>query len=87
MRHLPARASESGLVSTPALEGRNLNSLGFQPQVSWPRRIQTPEGWPAASKSATLPGFGSCAAPHLGLKPQAIQISPLRGELGEEVRS
>ncbi len=86
MRHLPAKASETGLVSTPALKGRNLNSLGFQPQAGRPRRIQTPKGWPISMQSATPSGFGSDAAPHLGLKPQAIQISPLWGETGEEAR-
>ena len=62
-----------------APQGRHLNSLGFQPQVSRPQQTLTPKGWPGGLEQATLTGFGCLEAPHLGLKPQAIQIPPLRG--------
>ncbi len=54
-----------------APKGRNLNSLGFQPQVGDVKKSPSPEG-------AALNG----AARYLGLKPQAIQIPPLQGGWG-----
>jgi hypothetical protein len=76
----------AGLVPALAPQGRNLNSLGFQPQVGGPNPPQTPQGWPIGLESATLAGFDFRGTPYLGLKPQAIQIPPLRGEGGDKPR-
>ncbi len=54
----------------PALEGRHLNSLGLQPQVSRPQDLLSPEG--ATPGKADRP-------PSLGLTPQASQMPPLQG--------
>jgi len=68
-----------------ALEGRHLNSLGFQPQVGSVKKSPSPEG--AALNGAMgvalsgLEGIGWWAR-YLGLKPQAIQMPPLRGGWG-----
>ena len=88
----PGRAGVAVRVTRPgpALKGRNLNSLGFQPQVKRPHRFQVPKGRQIFAfrtirlGSATLTGFGFWKAPCLGLKPQAIQIPPLWG--GDEPR-
>jgi hypothetical protein len=40
-----------------APKGRNLNSLGLQPQVRRPKFIQTLKGWPIRPGPATPPGF------------------------------
>ncbi len=67
-----------------ALKGRNLNSLGLQPQVGNVKKSPSPEG--AALHGAmgvALSGLGwILGARYLGLKPQAIQISPLQGGWG-----
>jgi hypothetical protein len=67
-----------------ALEGRYLNSLGFQPQVGGIKRSPSPEG--AALHGAmgvALSGLEEIfGARYLGLKPQAIQMPPLRGGWG-----
>jgi hypothetical protein len=87
VRGISRRVVGAGLVPALAPQGRNLNSLGFQPQVGVRSTRQTPEGWPIGPRSATPPGFGIFGvAPHLGLKPQANQIPPLRGEGGDEPR-
>jgi hypothetical protein len=67
-----------------ALEGRNLNSLGFQPQVGDVKRSPSPEGAALnAAKGVALSGLKWIwGARYLGLKPQAIQIPPLQGGWG-----
>ena len=68
----------SSLREGTALQGRPLNSLGFQPQESARAISQTPQGWPRVKngrpcRAGTIPGLA-----HLALKRQAIQRPPLR---------
>jgi HlyD family secretion protein len=51
-----------------ALKGRHLNSLGFQPQAA------------SAAERHTPNDLMEWRRPRLGLKPQAIQMSPLQGD-------
>jgi len=64
-----------------ALKGRNLNSLGRQPQVEAYPEIPSPEG--AALHAASNVGPSGLRsvwdARYLGLTPQAIQIPPILG--------
>jgi hypothetical protein len=82
---VPERAPEPS-----ALEGRHLNSLGLQPQVSEPRDLLSPEGATPSPRSVPpLSGLGEAdRPPSLGLTPQAIQMPPLQGGfLGTVVRT
>ena len=65
-----------------ALEGRNLNSLGFQPQVEERTTSKPWKGGLFQPTRSPLRGLGWWGPVYLGLKPQAIQIPPLRGEEG-----
>ena len=66
-----------------APKGRNLNSLGFQRfQPRGPAHPTTPNpkgSNPPQRRVPPLQGSGIFASPGPGLKPQATQISPLRG--------
>src|SRR5436305_14191087 len=62
-----------------APQGRNLNSLGFQPQVGSLQTSKPCKGGLFQPSRPPLRGLGLLGPAHLGLKPQAIQIPPLRG--------
>ena len=78
---MPAAAGARRLRPFSALKGRHLNSLGFQPQVGDSPEKTSPEGAaPIGALGVTPSGFRLFSGPaHLGLKPQAIQMPPLRG--------
>jgi hypothetical protein len=64
-------------LETPALKGRNLNSLALQRQVaSPPKNSIRPEG---AGPNVQIEKMTPTAAANLALKHQAIQISPFQG--------
>ena len=62
-------------IHIPAPQGRLLNSLGFQPQAGGGRRA-----W-AGIVAPARAGIVAPADLRLGLKPQAREYSPLRGEV------
>jgi hypothetical protein len=69
------------------LEGRNLNSLGFQPQVGRATPVQSVRRRPIFGVTPGRPHvdasqerqFQATWHLRLGLKPQAIQIPPFQG--------
>ena len=85
-----AGAETAPETSTPqrpepsAPKGRPLNSLGLHPQVPGPEDSINPEGVTSPSRSPRsmppLPGLGEeDGLPSLGLKPQAVQRTPVQG--------
>ncbi len=78
------------MAGPTALEGRNLNSLGFQPQVGrspnphppWRGGTKLFLDWGLSLKGTAPSGrIWTGGGRYLGLKPQAIQIPPLQGEI------
>ena len=76
----------AGLVPARAPQGRHLNSLGFQPQVGSPSESEPCKSGRSRPDRPPLRGFDRFAPAYLGLKPQAIQMPPLRGAGGDKPR-